>query len=236
MTQPNPFAAFQQAQAAQPAANPFAGQPAQPAPGFPQQAANPFGQPAPQQPQQPLPQVPQVQQQLPAAPVGGYGLPDLSDIGESSAREPSIPLGMSDLEFSSCSVKTRQGHTAIITFKVINSQSPNNPPGSVVGFVKKLPQERDKQGTAIGFLLALIRGLAGFSDEATFKAQVPYWSQLLAAALHDPAKFAAWANAGPDGRPRRVRVFGTQGEAIIDKKTKLATGKFYTNCDWSPLA
>lgn len=232
----NPFAAFQNAQPAAPVA----------APQNVAQPGNPFGAAPVQQPPQAQPQVnafgpaagaPQPQQ--PVAGFGaGYALPDLSDVGE-SGREPGIPEGLSVLLFKANTLKTRQGHTAIALFNIVSHQAPadkpgeQKQPGTVVSFVKKIPAEVDKRKTAIGYALPMVRALAGFTDEATFKQQVPYWAQLLAAFINGDPKFAEWA-AG-----KKVGTRGTQGEEIIPKSGPDAgkrTGRFYVQLEWFPVA
>jgi len=218
----NPFEAYTNA-AANPVAPAPAVQPSAFAPAASAPAANPFGV-------APAAQPPQPSVVAATAPVVGgmMQLPDMSDVGE-SGRGPGIPEGLSLLEFKSNTVKTFTGHTAIASFTIIQCQDPSLPPGSTTDFVKKLPTDRSKQKTAIGFALSMIRALAGYNDENTFKQAIPYWSQLLAAFIHGDPKFAQWAQG------RRVGVRGTRGEAIIDKKDpQRPTGRFYVNLEWFP--
>jgi hypothetical protein len=223
MTNANPFAAFQQQ----------AAQPQQPA------AVQPQGFGAPVQPQGQAFGVPpqqQVQQQPVAVQPQGFGaaaapvqqgfgaLPDMSQIGESSGREPNIPAGAHVMLFKSNAVKTRQGHTAIALFTVEQTNNNQYAPGAVWSFLKKLPVEQDKKAKAIGFALGMIRAMAGYSDEATFKREIPYWSQLLAAFIFGDPKFTEWATG------RRVAVVGVQGDPILEKG--VPTGKHFVNYEW----
>lgn len=260
MTNPNAFAQFMQQQPApqnalQNAAQPGYGTPPQTfAP--PQQAAPQSGYGTPQQyaPQPPTGfggagappqgaggfggQQPQVQTQaLAQAPQGapalggGFGLPDLSQLSESSGRTPKIPVGDSVLEYHSNGVYTFKGHTCWIRFTVIQSTNTMFPPGSVVEFMKKIPQDRGKAAKAMGFVMPAVRALLGFSDENTFKQQIPQWSQAVGGVIAgQPAEYL---------RGRRVRAIGRQGAPIIDSKNPPQPGtpvEYYTECDWHPVA
>lgn len=237
MTQPNPFAQFQASQTpAQAPQQTFA-----PAP------ANPFATGpamAPQQPPQGGFGGPPVQTApVATAPAGpalaaggfGYGMPDLSGVTESSGRLPQIPAGpngtagISLLSFVKNEVLTQQGHTVRLTFTIKSTNAPHYQPESEVVLVQKIPQDQSKRGRALGAILACIRGVMGFADEAAFKAAVPNWSQFLAAALAgQPLPFVgrqAWCQATPN-----------PAAPVIDKITKLPTGEFYNNLQWAPVA
>jgi hypothetical protein len=208
MTNANPFAAFQQA-----AAVPNAAQPVAP-------AASPFGAAPAQQPLAQQPVLPSVA----AAPAALGALPDFGDIGE-SGRDPLIPEGDHILLFKANKLKTFKGHTVIVDFTYVQTTAPFAP-GSTTCFLKKEPRDKSKTKTVIGYMLAMIRALAGYQDEATFKANVPEWSQILAACWHGDPRFAQWAHG------RHVAVRGTRGSEI--EENGKPTGRFNVDLTWMP--
>jgi hypothetical protein len=212
MTNANPFAQFQQQQA----------QPAQP------QNAATFGAAPAQGVANPFGQAPQTQQQAFTQPQQGFtGLPDFSDLNESS-RAPLIPAGFFELEYTGNYIKTRKGHSVFISFKVVQSTNTMYPAGSDLDFMKKMPNDRTKIATAAGAVLACMRGLMGFADEATMKASVPQWNQYFTPLM--AGQPADWLKG------RRVYCKGTAGDLVIDQKTgrPKEPEERWTNYNWSP--
>lgn len=207
-------------------ANPFA----QSFPGAPQATPTGFGAPPQASPQGPTPAQAFGSAGAPVAqaPAGGFGLglPSINDVTEAGGRSPTIPTGTHLLEFSSNTVKTRQGHTVAFSVKVVQTDNTGFPPGSELSFIKKIPPNVDKRGSALGEILAAVRAFAGFKTEDEFKTGCPQANQLFQGALAgQPLPFT--------GRKSWCRA--TQGDQVIDSRTgQPAPGKYWMKLDWQP--
>lgn len=220
MTVANPFAAFQASQVAPVAAAPVGASPfgAQPAPAAGPQSG--FGvapvavAPAPLAGPAAAP-----------APAGGFGIgmPSLDGVTESSGRLPDIPVGTSRLVFEKNTVKQRKGHSILIHFKIFSTDAAHVPQGTEVTFFQKISNDPDKRGKGLGAILACVRGIMGFSDEAAFKAAVPNWKDILAAVL--AGQPAPWQG-------KHVWCLGIQGEPRM-KADGTPTGTYWHNYQWA---
>ena len=215
----NPFAQFQQTQAAAPAApvaSPFGAAPAAASPqgfGPPPVAVQPAGAPA--------------AAQAPVAGGFGLGLPSIGDVSEGGGRLPDVPEGVHLLVFDQNIIKTRKGHAVHFNFTIETTSNEVYPPGSKVVARQSINADVDKRSVGLGAVLSVVRGLAGFADEASFKASPNANAYFQGALAGQPLPFAG----------RKVYCRGTRGDQMTDPKTgALVPGKFWIRYEWAPVA